>query len=92
MKGFVALIYCGPDGNHHVSFPDFPGVAAAHATLDKSRANARWALFAHIRSLVASGDAIPEPLSMADVIADPRHQGAQNMRTRFKNATSCSLS
>jgi predicted RNase H-like HicB family nuclease len=76
MKPFVALIYRGPDGIYRVSVPDFPAITVAGITFDHARVNAEWALFAHIRRLMANGDAIPEPSSLADVIAD---QGAQVM-------------
>jgi predicted RNase H-like HicB family nuclease len=75
MKSFFALIYRGPDGIYRVSVPDFPAVTAAGPTLDHARVNAEWALFAHIRCLLAKGQTIPDPSSLAD----PRHQGTQIM-------------
>jgi predicted RNase H-like HicB family nuclease len=71
------LIYRGPDSIYHVSVPDFPAVTAAAATLNHARVNAEWALFAHIRSLLAQGQTIPEPSSLADILCNPRNQSAQ---------------
>jgi predicted RNase H-like HicB family nuclease len=79
MKQFIALIHREPDGGYGVAFPDFPEVTAAGASLDDARADAEWALFRHLDSLVADGQEIPEPSSLETIMSDPRHLGATAM-------------
>jgi predicted RNase H-like HicB family nuclease len=73
-REFVALVRHEAGDPYRVSFPDFPSLTVEGVTLDDARANAEWALFAHIRSLAA----IPEPsASLEAVMADPQHQDAR---------------
>jgi predicted RNase H-like HicB family nuclease len=74
MRQYIGLIHKEADSDFGVSFPDFPGVATAGTTLDEARAMAEEALAFHIEGLVEDGEAIPEPSSLAEVMADPHHR------------------
>lgn len=71
MRQYIGLIHKEAESDFGVSFPDFPGVATAGTTLDEARAMAEEALAFHMEGLVADGEAIPEPSSLEDVMADP---------------------
>ncbi|HEX3536954.1 MAG TPA: type II toxin-antitoxin system HicB family antitoxin [Stellaceae bacterium] len=71
MSQYIALIHKEPDSDYGVSFPDFPGVITAGATLDEARALAEEALGFHIEGLIEDGEVIPEPSSLESVMADP---------------------
>jgi predicted RNase H-like HicB family nuclease len=75
MRQFIGLIHKEPDSDYGVSFPDFPGVVTAGATLDEARALAEEALAFHLEGLAEDGDAIPEPSSLEAVMADPDNRG-----------------
>lgn len=70
MKQYIGLIHEDTDSDFGVSFPDFPGVVTAGTDLDDARAMAEEALAFHIEGLVEDGEAIPEPSSLEDVMAD----------------------
>jgi predicted RNase H-like HicB family nuclease len=70
MVNYIALIHKDADSDHGVSFPDFPGVISAGASLDDARAMAEEALALHVEGMVEDGDAIPEPSSLEAVMAD----------------------
>jgi predicted RNase H-like HicB family nuclease len=73
-REFVALVRHEAGDPYRVTFPDFPGITAESETFDDARANAEWALFAHLLSLPT----IPEPSASLEAIeADPQHQDAQ---------------
>ena len=68
---YIALIHKEAASDYGVSFPDFPGVITAGATLDEARAMAEEALGFHIDGLIEDGQAIPEPSSLEQVMTDP---------------------
>ncbi|UCI06263.1 type II toxin-antitoxin system HicB family antitoxin [Mesorhizobium sp. B1-1-8] len=70
MRHYIGLIHKEADSDFGVSFPDFPGVVTAGTTLDDARAMAEEALAFHVDGLVEDGEAIPEPSSLDDVMAD----------------------
>ena len=74
MRQYIGLIHKEANSDFGVSFPDFPGVVTAGTNLDDARAMAEEALAFHIDGLVADGDAIPEPSSLEDVMADPENR------------------
>jgi predicted RNase H-like HicB family nuclease len=76
MREFVAVIHQGTDGAYHVSFPDLPGVMVADEAIEHARIRAEYALFHHIRRRMAEDRAIPEPLSLEAILADPRNRDA----------------
>ncbi len=71
MRSYIGLIQKAADGDFGVTFPDFPGVITAGATLDDARSSAQEALAIHIAGLAESGEAIPAPSSLEDVMSDP---------------------
>ncbi|MFZ4606366.1 MAG: type II toxin-antitoxin system HicB family antitoxin [Caulobacter sp.] len=70
MAHYIALIHKDADSDYGVSFPDFPGCVSAGVTLDEARDMAAEALAFHIEGMVEDGDAIPEPSSLEQVMAD----------------------
>lgn len=74
MKQFIALIHKDADSDYGVSFPDLPGVISAGSTLDEARDMATEALAFHIEGLVEDGEAIPEPSSLEDVMANAENK------------------
>jgi predicted RNase H-like HicB family nuclease len=70
MPQFIGLIHKETGSDYGVSFPDFPGVITAGATLDEARALAEEALAFHLEGLAEDGDSIPEPSSLEAVMAD----------------------
>jgi predicted RNase H-like HicB family nuclease len=81
MLEFIALICRDAGGPYRVTFADFPNLMATGDTLNDARTNAEWALHAHMRNLMAAGAAIPEPLSLEAVTADPWHKDALEITT-----------
>lgn len=70
-RNYIGLIHKDADSDFGVSFPDFPGVVTASINLDDARAMAEEALAFHIEGLVEDGEAIPEPSTLEEVMADP---------------------
>lgn len=73
-KNYIGLIHKDASSDFGVSFPDFPGAVTAGATLEDARAMAQEALALHIEGMAEDGEAIPEPSSLEDVIADPNNR------------------
>ncbi|MFY8140961.1 MAG: type II toxin-antitoxin system HicB family antitoxin, partial [Caulobacter sp.] len=76
MRAYIALIHKEADSDYGVSFPDLPGCVSAGVTLDEARAMAEEALALHIEGMAEDGDAIPEPSSMEEVMADRENRDA----------------
>jgi predicted RNase H-like HicB family nuclease len=74
MRQYIGLIHKDAASDYGVSFPDFPGVVTAGATLDEARAMAEEALAFHIEGLVGDGEAIPEPSRLEDIMTDPENR------------------
>jgi predicted RNase H-like HicB family nuclease len=70
MRSFIALIQKIDSSDYGVSFPDLPGCISAGATLDEARAMAVEALALHLEGMAEDGDAVPEPSSLPDIMAD----------------------
>jgi predicted RNase H-like HicB family nuclease len=70
MRHYIGLIHKDTDSDFGVSFPDFPGVVTAGASLDEARLLAEEALAFHVDGLIEDGEAIPEPSSLEEVMAD----------------------
>jgi predicted RNase H-like HicB family nuclease len=70
MRQYIGLIHKDAESDFGVSFPDFPGVVTAGTSLDDARAMAEEALAFHVDGLIEDGDAIPEPSSLEQVMAD----------------------
>lgn len=76
MADYIALIHKEPTSDYGVSFPDFPGCVTAGATLDEARREAAEALAMHIDGMIEDGEAIPEPSSLEDVMAERENREA----------------
>ena len=70
MRQYIGLIHKELGSDYGVSFPDFPGVITAGASLDEARAMAEEALGFHLDGLIEDGEAIPEPSSLEQVMAE----------------------
>ena len=69
VQQYIGLIHKDAESDFGVSFPDFPGLVTAGEDLDDARGMAEEALAFHIEGLVEDGEAIPEPSSLAEVMA-----------------------
>ena len=58
---YPAVIEGDDAGGYGVTFPDFPGCAAAGETIEEAVANAGEALLFHMDGTAEDGDPIPEP-------------------------------
>ena len=76
MESYLALLRKEDDSDYGVSFPDFPGCITAGSTLEEARLMAKEALEAHIAFMAEDGDAIPDPGSLDQVMADPENRDA----------------
>ena len=74
MANYIGLIHKDADSDYGVSFPDFPGCVSAGSTLDEARAGAEEALALHIEGMIEDGEAIPDPTSLEDVMADAENR------------------
>jgi predicted RNase H-like HicB family nuclease len=74
MRRYIGLIHKEAESDFGVSFPDFPGLATAGKTLDDARSMAEEALAFHMEGLVADNEAIPEPSSLEEVMADAENR------------------
>ena len=70
-RQYIALIHKDEGSDYGVSFPDLPGCVTAGRTLDEARAFAEEALALHLEGLVHDGEAILEPSSLEEVMANP---------------------
>lgn len=74
MADYIALIHKESESDFGVSFPDFPGCITAGVTLDEARAMAEEALAFHVEGLLEDGEAMPEPSSLTEVMAEPHNR------------------
>jgi predicted RNase H-like HicB family nuclease len=74
MCQYIALIHKNAHSDYGVSFPDLPGVITAGSTLDEARAMAMEALALHLEGMAEDGEAVPEPSSLEDIMADKRNR------------------
>ena len=70
MRQFIALIHKDTDSDYGVSFPDLSGVISAGSTLDEARTMATEALAFHLEGLAEDGEAVPEPSSLEEIMAN----------------------
>ncbi|UWU67861.1 type II toxin-antitoxin system HicB family antitoxin [Bradyrhizobium sp. NC92] len=70
MRYYIVLIHKDADSDYGVSFPDLPGVISAGSTLDEAREMAAEALALHLRGLAEDGEAVPEPSSLEQIMAN----------------------
>ena len=88
MKQYIALIHKEGGSDYGVSFPDFPGVITAGATLDEARGMAEEALGLHLDGLIEDGEAIPEPSSLEQVMADAANRDGVAILVPLRTASS----
>ncbi|MBW8726621.1 MAG: type II toxin-antitoxin system HicB family antitoxin [Inquilinus limosus] len=74
MRHYIALIHKEPGSDYGVSFPDLPGLVTAGTDLDEARAMAEEALALHLEGMAEDGDAVPEPSSLEDIMADAENR------------------
>lgn len=70
MRSFIALIHKVDSSDYGVSFPDLLGCISAGATLDEARSMAVEALALHLEGMAEDGEAVPEPSSLAAIMAE----------------------
>src|SRR4051812_24879366 len=70
MRQYIALIHKDADSDYGVSFPDLPGVISAGSTLDEARTMAAEALAFYLEGLAEDGEAVPEPSSLGEIMAN----------------------
>jgi len=69
---YVAIIHKDHDSDFGVSFPDFPGCITASRTLNEAKDRALEALTGHIEVMRETGEAVPDPSSLDEVMSDPQ--------------------
>jgi predicted RNase H-like HicB family nuclease len=87
MSNYIGLIHKDAESDYGVSFPDFPGVVTAGATLDEARHMAEEALAFHVEGMVEDGETIPEPSSLESVMADPDNRDGVAILVTLKSQT-----
>jgi len=65
---YVAIIHKDHDSDFGVSFPDFPGCITAGRTLNEAKDRALEALTGHIEVMRETGEAVPDPSSLDEVM------------------------
>jgi predicted RNase H-like HicB family nuclease len=73
---YIAIIGKSDGSDYGVSFPDFPGLISAGATIDEAWAMAEEALALHLNGMEQDGEAIPEPSSLEQIMADKENTDA----------------
>jgi predicted RNase H-like HicB family nuclease len=69
---YVAIIHKDHDSDFGVGFPDFPGCITAGRTLNEAKDMALEALTGHIEVMRETGEAVPDPSSLDEVMSDPQ--------------------
>ena len=67
---YLAFLH-GDGSGHGVSFPDFPGCVSDGATPDEALARGEAALAFHAEGMEEDGLPLPQPRSVAEVMAAP---------------------
>ncbi len=70
MRHYIGLIHKDAGSHFGVSFPDFPGVVTAGASLEEACELAEQALAFHVEGLIDDSETIPDPTSLEKVVAD----------------------
>ncbi len=91
MRQYIGLIHKEAESDYGVSFPDFPGVVTAGTSLDDARIMAEEALSFHVDGLVEDGEAIPEPASLEEVMADADNRDGVAILVSVKTETKKAL-
>ncbi len=67
-RGYLGIITKDPASDYGIEFPDVPGCFSAGSTMDEVFAMGREALIAHLALLGRSGDDVPPPRLLVDVM------------------------
>lgn len=73
MRKYVGLINKEDASDYGVSFPDFPGVVTAGASVGEACELAEQALAFHVEGMIADGENVPEPTPPEMIKADTDH-------------------
>ncbi|MBZ9734933.1 type II toxin-antitoxin system HicB family antitoxin [Mesorhizobium sp. CA18] len=84
MQQYLGLIHQEGASDYGVSFPDFPGLITAGATVDEARELAEEALAFHVAGMIEDGIAVPQPTSLQHIEADPDHRSQAFVLVRLK--------
>jgi predicted RNase H-like HicB family nuclease len=71
---YIAIIHKEPNSDFGVSFPDFPGCVTAGRTLDEAKDMAAEALTGHIEVMNETGEPVPDPSTLDEVMSNPDFQ------------------
>jgi predicted RNase H-like HicB family nuclease len=71
---YIAIIHKEPTSDFGVSFPDFPGCITAGRTLDEAKEMAAEALTGHIEVMRETGEPVPDPSTLDEVMSNPDFQ------------------
>lgn len=73
MRQYIGLIHKKEASDYGVSFPDFPGVVTAGATVYEARDLAEEALAFHVEGMIEDCKAVPPPTPLEQIEADSEH-------------------
>ncbi|OLP59580.1 CopG family transcriptional regulator [Xaviernesmea oryzae] len=85
MRNYIGLIHKDADSDYGVSFPDFPGLITAGTDLDDARRMAEEALSLHVEGMVDDDEAVPEPSSLEQIMANPESNGSVAILVTLKS-------
>ena len=69
MRYYIDVIHKDPDSDYGISFPDFACVSAG-STFEEAMRRGREALKLQIEEMLSAGEDGPEPMDVADIMAD----------------------
>jgi len=68
MKDYLAIIEPADDGTWSAYAPDLPGCTSYGATREEAARNVHDAIRGHIDALRETGQSVPEPSSVAEIV------------------------
>ncbi len=68
MKNYLAILERANDGTWSAYVPDLPGCTSFGPTSEEAARNVREAISGHIRALRDTGQPVPEPASLPEVV------------------------
>jgi predicted RNase H-like HicB family nuclease len=70
IKKFLVIVEKA-NGNYGAHAPDLPGCGALGGTVEETLRNMKRAMQMHIDAMVADGESVPEPTTLADYVEVP---------------------
>ena len=70
MRYYIGVIHKDPDTDYGISFPGFACISAG-STFEEVMRMGREALSLQIEEMLAAGEAVPDPMSIDRIMADP---------------------